>query len=182
MIRVSQKEAYGMFLESDWWKALSFERRKRSKFTCERCGKEDHCQAHHRIYRENWFDTRMEDLECICRECHEKEHGLSKSARVDSTGQGWTKKSLNQARSLHRISREEYLRIRNANDWGPMKRGQQPKPRKPKRPKVWKKAKKHRGQSMESLRKTMKQWGRARPNGMNIHKKMNWVSRDRSSN
>lgn len=81
MTFATTKELYAMFLESDFWKALSFACRSAAKFKCTRCRKKAQCQAHHTFYRENWFDTLLSDLECVCRECHEKEHGIRKPKR-----------------------------------------------------------------------------------------------------
>ena len=65
-----------------------------------------------------WFDTTEADLECICRECHERHHGIQKApkplprpAPVVATQSGlvFTQiKDVNRARSHHKISREEF--------------------------------------------------------------------------
>lgn len=73
----STKELYGMFLRSDWWIALSRTKR-RSVGKCEQCGDRRCLQAHHVRYPENWFDTGMEDLKVLCRDCHESEHHITK--------------------------------------------------------------------------------------------------------
>ncbi len=45
---------------------------------CERCGSVRGLQSHHKFYRECWFDTKLEDLEVLCRGCHREEHGLGR--------------------------------------------------------------------------------------------------------
>lgn len=35
------------------------------------------------MYRDSWYDTRMEDLEVLCRSCHRREHDRVKSARQE---------------------------------------------------------------------------------------------------
>jgi len=185
MIYVDGKAAYAMFLESDFWRAMSLAKRKEADFTCERCGKREECQAHHKFYREHWFDVRMEDLECVCRGCHEVEHGLRVEVKVEvkvEVGQvmsnppaqevtEWTWKSLQQARSHKRISRQEFQRVRKANHWPP-----------PKAKKKRKKSQRKRTVSKAARRSMMRKWSNAGPNGMNIHKRWNWVNRDKSSN
>ncbi len=100
MITAGPKELYRMFLASDWWIALS--RRKRRKVgKCERCGSKVMLQAHHKVYRENWFDTTLEDLECVCRKCHLEEHGLD--------GPYKTIGELVKARCRGEISRSEFV-------------------------------------------------------------------------
>jgi hypothetical protein len=198
MIYVEGNAAYAMFLESDFWRAMSLAKRKEADFTCERCGKREECQAHHKFYGEHWFDVRMEDLECVCRGCHEVEHGLRVEVKVEvkvEVGQvmsnppvevagEWTRKSLNQARSQNRISREEYLKVRTQNGWSPGQSRYVPGQRKHSKVAKKQKGNKHRkkGQSKVGLHKQMKKWSTAGPSGMNIHKRWNWVNRDRSSN
>lgn len=73
IVRLSNRTLYRMFLECDWWRDLS--RKKRKKVgKCERCGSHKQLQSHHRRYPDHWFDTREEDLEVLCRECHRLEH------------------------------------------------------------------------------------------------------------
>jgi 5-methylcytosine-specific restriction endonuclease McrA len=80
------KELYAIFLESQWWRDLSsFKRRSVGK--CERCGSKKHLQSHHKVYRQNWFDTEPGDLEVLCRNCHNAEHGkYPKKRRCNPAG------------------------------------------------------------------------------------------------
>jgi len=141
VILASAKELYGMFLESVWWQRLSWKKRQQVG-KCERCGSRRRLQAHHRIYRENWFDTTLEDLECVCRKCHEKEHGITPQKKLKAVaGEFKTLKELEHARAHKRIDRGTFKRIRDANGW--MIRGK-PKVRYPRqakkhRPDGWKK-------------------------------------------
>ena len=76
MMKLLTAQLYGMFLRCDWWINLS--RLKRSLAgKCERCGCKRKLQSHHRRYPENWFDTKLSDLEVLCRDCHENEHHIS---------------------------------------------------------------------------------------------------------
>lgn len=76
MIYADGKELYYDFLLSDFWIELSRLKRKLVS-KCERCGSDNRLQAHHLRYPDNWFDTKLSDLKVLCRECHEKEHGIS---------------------------------------------------------------------------------------------------------
>ncbi len=134
MIALDGKEAYALFLESDFWKELSLECRQAAGFKCQRCGMQgrSRTQAHHRRYPEHWFDTRVEDLECVCRKCHLQEHGIMVELKVivvvEDRGVGqWTQAGLEQARSKRQISRPVYLKIRAENGWAPVKRLKPPK-------------------------------------------------------
>ncbi len=73
MTVLSGKELYVEFLESAWWKELSA-RKKAIVGRCEKCGARNDLQSHHIRYRASWFDTVLEDLQVLCRVCHEREH------------------------------------------------------------------------------------------------------------
>lgn len=78
MTRLSRKELYAIFLQSNWWINLS-RLKRRLVGHCQRCPSRKHLQSHHIRYPENWFDNQLSDLEVLCRDCHEKEHNLSRS-------------------------------------------------------------------------------------------------------
>jgi len=70
----SHKKIYYEYLKSKEWASIRksiIEDRKR----CERCYAENDLQVHHKTY-ENVFNEKDEDLELLCRHCHQKEHGL----------------------------------------------------------------------------------------------------------
>lgn len=111
------KAAYREFLKSDFWLKLSRKKRKKVGH-CERCRSKKCLQAHHRFYRDNWYDTQEEDLEVLCRLCHQKAHGLRKLSKKDKKRRrttpvglfpgAMTWKVLCSLRSRNEISREEY--------------------------------------------------------------------------
>lgn len=75
------KELYEIFLAQDFWK--EFSRKKRDMVgRCQDCGTTDNLQAHHLVYRENWFDVQSDDLVVLCRACHEKRHGIAERVAV----------------------------------------------------------------------------------------------------
>src|SRR6266446_4313791 len=73
MTWLTTKELYSLFLTCDWWKNLS-RRKRRMHPRCERCAGIELLQAHHKFYRDNWFDTQLSDLQTLCRSCHQSEH------------------------------------------------------------------------------------------------------------
>lgn len=78
---MTRKQKYREFLKTDFWIELSA-RKKAGVKRCQDCKrKERHLQAHHLFYRENWYDTQLEDLVVICRRCHRKRHGFGVSVR-----------------------------------------------------------------------------------------------------
>lgn len=123
MTKLTTAELYRIFLDSDWWRDLS-RRKRQSVGHCERCPSKQRLQSHHIRYPDNWFDTRMEDLEVLCDVCHAAEHGIT----LDSEGNimlrdedipehafnkpEWTLETLYEARGNRRISRGEFKRLR----------------------------------------------------------------------
>lgn len=77
MYRRSAKQAYREFLDSNFWKKLSREKKKSVGNRCERCGGSKRLQAHHRHYLDDWHETTLDDLIILCRVCHATEHGLN---------------------------------------------------------------------------------------------------------
>lgn len=73
---MSRKAEYRAFLRTDFWKTLSQEK-KDLVGECERCGSDNNLQSHHVKYPKNWFETTLDDLEVLCRKCHQTEHGIS---------------------------------------------------------------------------------------------------------
>lgn len=81
--------AYRKFLQSDFWKELSA-RVKRGK-RCEKCKSRRNLQSHHKVYPEDWYQTKESDLQVLCRRCHAAEHGL-----IASTSNQKLRPSLNR--------------------------------------------------------------------------------------
>lgn len=76
------QEAYREFLKSDFWKKLSDQTKARDG-KCVRCDSAVNLQAHHVRYPNEWFDTKLEDLETLCRACHRAEHGYCAPSEFD---------------------------------------------------------------------------------------------------
>ena len=61
-----------VYLQSDHWKSVREE--KLSKVGhCEKCGTTLSLDVHHKEYK-GLYDIRMDDLQVLCRLCHDKEH------------------------------------------------------------------------------------------------------------
>lgn len=97
---------YRRFLASDQWKLLRKECYRLAGYKCSRC----HCEnkvlnAHHKVYPDRFEDTKQDQLECLCRDCHRELHGL-KSDSKNRQFSVWEDVVL--ARSQHKISRGEF--------------------------------------------------------------------------
>lgn len=73
------KARYREFLETAFWKTLSFQTKSHAGWKCERCGKKSSAlQCHHLRYRASWEETKAIDLVVLCPLCHEREHGIQR--------------------------------------------------------------------------------------------------------
>lgn len=69
--------AYQKFLDSDFWRNISHECKKRDGFQCRKCRCKTTLQAHHIYYPEDWHQTQLHHLMTVCRRCHEHIHTLA---------------------------------------------------------------------------------------------------------
>lgn len=121
MTVLSTKELYGLFLDSEWWRRLTREKKRSVGNRCELCGGVAALQSHHVFYRPNWFDTQMEDLLVLCRKCHKKTHGIDGEDEVIDLNVEPPKvepvrmslHDLNQLRAKRKITRLEFKRLRS---------------------------------------------------------------------
>lgn len=119
MTVLSTKELYGLFLDSEWWRRLTREKKRSVGNRCELCGGVDGLQSHHVFYRPNWFDTQLKDLLVLCRTCHQRQHGVDDEVidlNVEPPSAEPARLSLyevNQLRAHRKISRWEFKRLRS---------------------------------------------------------------------
>lgn len=64
---------YQEYLKSEHWKLLRGAKLQTSP-RCERCAAKTELEVHHRIYRQSWFDARVQDLQTLCHHCHTTHH------------------------------------------------------------------------------------------------------------
>lgn len=68
------KAAYQKYLQSDKWKTIRAQRLAMDNGECVLCGgKAKH--VHHRRYPKEWGTETVNDLVCLCSQCHGKHHG-----------------------------------------------------------------------------------------------------------
>jgi hypothetical protein len=73
-IIMRNNKLYQEYLKSDEWKIKAEQCKKLADYKCAKCGSDEKLNAHHLTYK-NVGDERMEDLQCLCFSCHNKEHG-----------------------------------------------------------------------------------------------------------
>ena len=67
--------SYQDFLKTPYWKAITEKVRYKSGFKCNLCGSNKKLNIHHRDYTHHGDELHhMEDLICLCEECHSKFH------------------------------------------------------------------------------------------------------------
>ena len=68
--------SYDEFLETPFWKAISYFVKYRSKFKCEVCNSNEKLVTHHKTYENHGKEISCfkDDLICLCSNCHEKYH------------------------------------------------------------------------------------------------------------
>lgn len=70
-----QKMSYADFLRTTYWRGIAFSVKRRAKYACEICGTKDDLVAHHKTYEHHGDEIHhLDDIQCLCRSCHEKVH------------------------------------------------------------------------------------------------------------
>lgn len=66
---------YRLFLRTPYWKAIASKVKIKAKNRCMICNSTEHLSVHHRNYDNHGDEIHhLEDLICICQECHNKHH------------------------------------------------------------------------------------------------------------
>jgi len=72
------KQNYATYLQSPEWARLRGEAQARAGWRCQMCGargsKGDPIEAHHRDYARLGKAGELQDVVCLCRECHAAHH------------------------------------------------------------------------------------------------------------
>jgi hypothetical protein len=61
------------YLSSSWGR-IRRQKLKEENNTCEICGSQEHLQVHHKTYLRFGGNEKMEDLQVLCEDCHQKKH------------------------------------------------------------------------------------------------------------
>jgi hypothetical protein len=107
-----------VYLNSEHWKGLRKEKLSDSP-VCERCGSSIYLEIHHKSYK-GLYDVSVNDLETLCRICHEKEHALKKKSRFDRRRKNKKDVGIDKRRSQYYDFYTEYFtrviqQARNSN-------------------------------------------------------------------
>lgn len=68
---------YKIFLQTLYWKAVSYEAKRKARFCCHVCSSNKNLSTHHRTYESHGYEHTydgMKDLVVLCKDCHEKFH------------------------------------------------------------------------------------------------------------
>jgi 5-methylcytosine-specific restriction endonuclease McrA len=63
-------------LAGEEWQVIKGDVMVRANYRCEQCGKPWGLEVHHKTY-ERLGKESLDDLTCLCRDCHRKLHGIA---------------------------------------------------------------------------------------------------------
>ena len=78
-----RKLDYSEFLKTPYWKTVGEAVKSRAGWRCENCGETRNLQVHHKTYEHHGDEIHhLQDLVCLCRECHAKVHQAAETAPI----------------------------------------------------------------------------------------------------
>lgn len=92
--------AYREYLKSDHWRGLRLEAFQTYGRKCAKCPATCRLDVHHLKYRHPWTLGIVQDLQILCRACHEREHGVVRVVPVELKKQAQKKNPLEKLLSL----------------------------------------------------------------------------------
>jgi 5-methylcytosine-specific restriction endonuclease McrA len=102
---------YSIYLKSDYWRKLRSDKLDSIGNKCERCGTTKTLQVHHKTYYRNGEDIlyheTLDDLECLCRACHEKEHGIKYTRIILKPTRGWNTNYHKKKKGRHKKKKKK---------------------------------------------------------------------------
>jgi hypothetical protein len=112
------KERYAFFLQTPFWAELSNRARVLSG-KCAECESVSGLQAHHKFYRDNWFDTQIDDLRVLCNSCHWSWHKKKKAGkmRFNYTAKTLTKMARRRKKQLKSRMKELKAQLSKESGW-----------------------------------------------------------------
>lgn len=75
---------YNDFLQTPYWKIVSYYKKYITGFKCEVCGATKDLQTHHISYKHHFFEHSWYyyDLKCLCKDCHTTDHNLKEDVII----------------------------------------------------------------------------------------------------
>jgi hypothetical protein len=74
---------YDEYLQTPYWlNEVKEPALRRAGYQCERCGRHSHLDVHHKDGHYNWWHETEDDVEVLCRHCHELAHSTRELAKV----------------------------------------------------------------------------------------------------
>lgn len=75
---LSKRDLHREYIKSPAWKAFRLEALKHYGAICNKCGEYGN-DVDHKTY-ENWGNEKIEDVQILCRSCHEAKHAIERAA------------------------------------------------------------------------------------------------------
>lgn len=74
---INHQLTYTEFLHTAYWNGISNSIKANSNFKCELCGSKYKLNVHHKTYKHHGYELQhMEDLICVCEDCHKNLHNI----------------------------------------------------------------------------------------------------------
>lgn len=105
------------YLQTPQWKSIAETVKQRAGYRCQLCNRSHNLQAHHRTYAHIFNEAQhLDDLTCLCGECHAKFHGKAENVTT-GTGVG-----MARAQSVTHAGQDTVLiTVNNAKRLRPIK-------------------------------------------------------------
>lgn len=117
-----KKMKYEEFLQTDYWKLVSEQARINAHYKCQLCGCNDKkLNVHHNTYEHRGEEFKhMEDLVCLCEDCHNfyhrKDEILERAKTLHEKFRGYVKKTYQIINDLEQEN-EELKQEKDYAEW-----------------------------------------------------------------
>lgn len=104
------KGGYSAFLNTIYWKTVAEEAKRRAGYRCQLCNSDKSLNVHHRCYDNRGNEVlHMEDLICLCHDCHEHHHkGRERIEYLE-----WGNTMMKHYETMNKVYRERLTELEN---------------------------------------------------------------------
>lgn len=80
--RTIRKMPYQDFMHTRYWHLVALQVKNDAGWRCSRCGSTSNLAVHHDDYKIHGYEMyHFNELQCVCQNCHDSIHGLSKEKK-----------------------------------------------------------------------------------------------------
>ncbi len=122
--KVKDKFEYLSYLQSDDWRRISSNLKVKRGLKCEQCGSDKNLQTHHKTY-DNLYDEAEEDLEVLCKSCHDGVHMEVSRATALSVDSGSGSGEGSSMNIIEYMDEESNMNINDISSYSVFSRGEE---------------------------------------------------------